>query len=844
MELYGIKGLSEAAVLKAKGNLWGEQLKKRSFPAWTGFLIGMIKEPMILLLLIASTFYLTSGQWQDGLFLSVSVIIVGAISFFQDARSRSALNSLKELTAAKCKVIRDGILVELPSSDLVEGDAVIIEEGTLVPADGIILHANDFSVNESILTGESLPVFKYHDDEDHLVYQGTAATSGLAIAEITATGPRTRLNTIGTSVANAETGKTPLETQINNFVLKMAIAGTFIFVVVWVFNYFNSGSFKDSLLKALTLAMSVLPEEIPVAFTTFMAMGAWKLMKMGILVKDIKTVEALGSATVICIDKTGTITQNSMSLANIWSVHADRIADIGSDLSADEIALIETAMWASEPVPFDPMEKAIHERYGKVTAKDQRREFSMVHEYPLSGKPPMMTHIFADKNGNQIIACKGAPEAILAVCRFSDKDKKSEILNMINIITSEGYRVLGVAEAPEKRTDFPGTQQEISFTFKGLISFYDPPKDNIPQVLQSFYTAGIDVKIITGDNPLTSAAIARQVGFKGIEDSIGGEELMGLNDQELQQKVSALHLFTRMFPEAKLRVINALKACGEVVAMTGDGVNDGPALKAAHIGIAMGKKGTEIARDAASLILLKDDLQGMVSAIALGRRIYSNLKKAIRYIISIHIPIILIVFIPLIFGWVYPNLFSPVHIIFLELIMGPTCSLIYENEPIEPNAMQQRPRLFTSTFFDFRELAVSIVQGTVIAGVVLLLYHYAVELHFDITVTRSMVFTALITANIALTLMNRSFYYSIFTTIRYKNNLVMLIIAITIILLIASLYIDPFSGFFGFTGLNSHQLCISIIAGVLSVAWYELVKWYKRRDKIELLVKPHYVYVK
>ncbi len=825
MELHGIKGLTDAEVLRFKQDSGNRAVSKVALPGWVHTLAGLAKEPMILLLLLASGFYLSSGQWEDGIFLGLSVVVVSAISLFQDTRSRKAIDRLKMFTSPKCRVIRDGIVMDLDTAELVPGDSVIIEEGSLVPADGIILHANDFSVNESILTGESLPVFKSQEHSDHQVYQGTAVTTGLAIIQVNATGQGTRLNAIGESISGIKVAKTPLETQINSFVTKMAIAGSVVFVLVWMLNYLNSGNVRDSLLKALTMAMSVLPEEIPVAFTTFMALGAWKLMKMGVVVKSIKTVEALGSATVICVDKTGTITQNMMVLAEIWSAESGTITDARALFSAADVALIETAMWASEPIPFDQMEKAIHEAYTTLTKKDQRTAYQMIHEYPLSGKPPMMTHVFADKSGHQLVACKGAPEAIMSVCGIRGDQT---VLCVIEKMSSKGYRVLGVAEALHQITSFPATQQEIQFRFKGLISFYDPPKDNIPEVLQAFYSAGIDVKIITGDNALTSGAIARQVSFKGAEQSIDGEELMALDDAAVFSRVKQLHLFTRMFPEAKLRVVNALKTRGEVVAMTGDGVNDAPALKAAHIGIAMGKKGTEIAKEAATLILLKDDLQGMVEAIALGRRIYGNLKKAIRYIISIHIPIILTVFIPLVLGWVYPNLFSPVHIIFLELVMGPTCSLIYENEQMEKNAMQQKPRPFRSTFFSLRELAVSVLQGLVISVCMLALYRYAVSIPSDLPTTRSMVFTALIFANITLTLVNRSFFYSIITTLRYKNNLVALIIVITIVLLMAALYLAPVSRFFGFTSLNLPVLLISAAAGVVSVIWYELVKWYQR----------------
>ncbi len=827
MELYGITGLTTAEAERAKKEYKGNVTVKQT-PAFLNLILGLIKEPMILLLLLAAGFYFSSGHWEDGLFLSASVVVVASISIFQESKSRKALLRLKDATVPKAKVIRDGNIKILPVEELVKGDVIIVEEGSLLLADGNILHANDFSVNESILTGESLPVYKSENDSDPMVYEGCSVVSGLAIIKITAIGSETRFSAIERSVKTIETEKTPLEIQINNFVKFMALAGSIAFAIVWLLNYLSSADWRDSLLKALTLAMSVLPEEIPVAFSTFMAIGAWKLMKMGVLVKNLKTVEALGSATVICVDKTGTITKNQMSLARIWAAQSPEIRSLSEPLSPAEIDLIEIAMWASEPIPFDPMEKALHEAYAMLVKKDQRPDFKMIQEYPLSGKPPMMTHVFSDESGHRIIACKGAAETVLRASGIPDDP---EVTKIIEQMSAQGYRVLAVAEVKDFKDNLPDKQQEFQFNFKGLVSFYDPPKENIAGVLESFYTAGIDVKIITGDNLATSAAIARQIGFRGSEAVIGGEELMNISDQELISRVDTLHLFTRMFPEAKLRVINALKACGQVVAMTGDGVNDAPALKAAHIGIAMGGKGTEAAKQAASLVLLKDNLNAMVGAIALGRRIYTNLKKAIRYIISIHLPIIAVVFVPLVLGWAYPSIFSPVHVIILELIMGPTCSLIYENEPMEKNTMKQKPRPLTTTFFSLPELMTSVLQGIVIATGALGLYHYAIKEHLDIETTRTIVFTTLIFANISLTLVNRSFYYSIFTTLRYKNKLLTLIISITIAMLLMALYVPPVTSFLGFKALDFHLLLISGIVGIVSAGWYELLKWYKRSFK-------------
>ncbi len=824
---FNIQGLTDSEVSAARASYGSNELKYKKENGFIDTLKSLIKEPMLILLLAASSIYFISGNTGDGLFMLSAIVLVSAISIYQDARSRNALAELKNFIQPRCKVIRNGVVTQIRSEELVVGDSIMVEEGEAVAADGIIVHSNDFSVNESILTGESFSVEKDKTTKDNLIYFGTTVTSGLAIATITHTGNATRLGKIGQSLESIKEEKTPLELQINNFVKKMVVVGAAVFLIVWAINYFKTYNILDSLLKALTLAMSILPEEIPVAFTTFMALGAWRLMKLGIVVKQMKTVETLGSATVICTDKTGTITENKMSLAKLFVLTSGKITAADDQLTGNEKELITIGMWASEPIPFDPMEIALHHQYETQTALDERPAFKMIHEYPLGGKPPMMTHIFENKEGKRIIAAKGAPEALLNLVSLSAAEQE-QVQEAIATITSDGYRVLAVAQADFSGNDFPATQQEFQFTFKGIVAFYDPPKKNIETVLTSFYGAGISVKIITGDNAATTAAVAKQIRFRGFEKSISGDDLMKLSDTALKETVANTNIFTRMFPDAKLRIINALKANNEIVAMTGDGVNDGPALKAAHIGIAMGKKGTEIAKQAASLVLVDDDLSKMVEAVAMGRKIYANLKKAIQYIISIHIPIILTVFIPLALGWIYPNIFTPVHIIFLELIMGPTCSIIYENEPMEKNTMISKPRPFSSTFFNRKELMTSVLQGLLITAGTLACYQYAVHEGFNEAVTRTMVFTCLITANIFLTLVNRSFYYSVFTTLTYRNNLVLLIISATIVIMALLLFIDPLTSFFSFDSLSANQLLVSAGIGCLSVVWYEMVKWRKR----------------
>jgi Ca2+-transporting ATPase len=791
----------------------------------------MIKEPMFLLLVLATSLYFITAKYADGIFMTLAIVLISAISLYQESRSRNAIALLKKLSQPKSKVIRNGEILEIPSEEIVLGDFLQTEEGSFIPADGVILQSNDFSVNESILTGESLPVFKNEKSGNNLVFQGTIVTSGLAICKVTAIGNQTQLGKIGKSLESIAEEKTPLQIQIGNFVKKMSIVGLVIFSIVWGINFYNSGVFLDSLLQALTLAMSIIPEEIPVAFTTFMALGAWRLMKMGIIVKQTKTVETLGSATVICTDKTGTITENKMSLAQ-WYVFSNNTMNNdlngSKQLNKEEEELLHLAMWASEPIPFDGMEIALHEAYSKFNTTDERPDFKLVHEYPLGGSPPMMTHVFENQNGTRIIAAKGAPEALIA-CSNLSKAETQQINNAIESMSKQGFRVLGLGVAAFSGNDYPKTQQEFPFTFKGLVAFYDPPKKNIKSVFDTFYNAGIMVKIVTGDNATTTSTIAKQIGLRNPENTLNGDELMAMDKETLKDKVLQTTIFTRMFPEAKLKIIEALKANNQIVAMTGDGVNDGPALKSAHIGIAMGKKGTEIAKEAANLILVEDDLAKMIDAIAMGRKIYANLKKGIQYIISIHIPIIMIVFIPLVLGWVYPNIFSPVHIIFLEIIMGPTCSIIYENEPIEPNMMLQKPRPLTTTFFNLKEITISIIQGLVITLGLLFSYQYCIQENCSESVTRTTVFITLIASNVFLTLVNRSFYYSIVTTLKYKNNLVLIIIGITLLITSLLLLVPFFAAFFMFGTVSVSQIGMSILVGFVSVVWVEIYKGFKRR---------------
>jgi Ca2+-transporting ATPase len=825
---FNFKGLTEAEVIISREKNGRNSIEDQNSGYFWVSLKEIVLEPMFLLLLATSTIYFLLREFSEGLFLLGAIIIISAISFFQNARSRKALNALKEYTQTLSTVIRNNQSVEIPSEGIVVGDIVVAQEGELITADGVVLQLNDFSVNESILTGEAFSVNKStRETEDNTVFRGTAVVSGQCVFRVTQVGRNTKLGEINTSLGEIEKLKSPLQDQISRFVKQMALWGFAIFLIIWGISFYNSNNLLDSLLKGLTIAMSVLPEEIPVAFATFMALGAYRLMKLGIIVKQTQTIETLGATTVLCTDKTGTITQNKMELFKIYSFKTKSTGEKNSWNSPEFTHIIATAMWASESVPFNPMEKALHKIYEKVVEKDERPDYQMIHEYPLAGKPPMMTHIFENEDANRIIAVKGASEAIIEHSNLTSEEKK-EVQKIVSELASEGLRVLGVGLSEFEGENFPENQEEFKFNFLGLLGFYDPPKENISTTFKQLYEAGIKIKIITGDNALTTLSIANQIDFKDGDSSITGKELMQLSDGEFDQKVLQTNMFTRVFPEVKLKIINSLKSQGEIVGMTGDGVNDAPALKASHIGIAMGKRGSDIAKEASSLILSDDDFGKMVDGVAMGRKIYFNLKKAIQYIISIHIPIILTVALPVILGWIYPVIFSPIHVIFLELIMGPTCSIIYENEPLEKNSMQKPPREIKETFLRWKELSLSIIQGLIITVGCLFIYQYSVENNYGEDLTRTMVFSTLIIANIFLTLVNRSFYFSVWSTFKYKNPLIWMIILISFSLLLLMIYQPDLAAFFKLRILSLLQISFAAGVGFCCVIWFEVYKYFLR----------------
>ncbi|MCC6754372.1 MAG: cation-translocating P-type ATPase [Saprospiraceae bacterium] len=827
MEQHRYQGLSHIEVLRRRA-LHGENfLNPTGRPAWLEWLLPVVSEPLFLILVLTAALYFLLGENGEGTIMLVALAFVSGISLFQENRSRKAERALRGLLEPRARVYRTGALVSIPYREIVVGDVLVVEDGDVVPADGVLLESHDLTIDESLLTGESASLYKGMDSEDRSLFQGTQVLSGYGVAEVVNTGRATRFGAIHVSMESIRAEKTPIQVQIQQFVRRMVQLGLVAFLAIWAIHSAITQNLVYGLLKGLTLSMSLLPEEIPVAFSTFMALGAMHLYRKKVLVKTPSTVEALGAVTVICLDKTGTITENEMRLCGLYDVRTGQITtDIASD--ARESDIVECAMWASETEPFDPMERSIHAMYAATHAIDRRKEFTMIREYPLSGKPPVMTHVFANGEGETMVACKGGLESVMAMCELTDGQREA-LLRQSAYFGDLGHRILAIARGLQTGGPLPDDQFAIRMEMLGLISFVDPPKSNMHKTLQAFREAGIRVKILSGDYANTTLAIARQLGMEKTERSLTGEEVLRMSPGALNEELSRHSVFARMFPEAKLRVIEALKRTGEIVAMTGDGVNDAPALKAAHIGIAMGQRGSELARKTSSLILADDDISRMVDGIALGRRIYENLKKAIQYIISIHIPIILIVTIPVVFLWEFTDFFTPVHVIFLELIMGPTCSILFENEPIEPRSMQQPPRKFTADLFTWRELSTSMVQGLVITAVCLGLAWYCLMRGDSEARTRTLLYTSLVFSNIFLTLVNRSFIESAFATLRYRNALVPVILGLSLAALLLTLYHPGVRTLFLFEPLAPREVLLCMGLGFVAVGWMEVVKWRWRR---------------
>ena len=837
--LTGITSNEAQAKLKQEGYNELPQSKKRSI---LQIALSVIKEPIFLLLVASGSIYFFLGDVTEGLVLLSFVFVVMGITIFQERKTENALDALKNLSSPRALVIRDGKQIRVPGREVVTDDILILAEGDRVPADALLLLANNLMVDESLLTGESVPVRKAvgkleeqtwrpGGDDQPYIYSGTLITQGQAIAIVKSTGAKTEMGKIGVVLQQVERDDTKLKTEVSKLVRNFAIFGLSLCALVIVVYGLTRFDWIEGILAGVTLAMAMLPEEFPVVLTIFLALGAWRMSKNNVLTRQPHAIENLGSATVLCVDKTGTLTLNKMSVSRLCT--DSKMYEIDSTLKNPPDCchqLVEFSVLACKKDPFDPMEKAVTNFAEGEFAKTEHihSDWQLIQEYPLSQKLLAMSNVWGSPNGKDyIIASKGAPEAIIDLCHVKEAEAK-EIYDCIQKMAKDGLRVLGVAKASFKAAgaELPKEQHEFEFKFLGLIGFLDPIRPSVPEAVNECYNAGIRVCMITGDYPLTAQKIGRQIGLRNPENIITGSELEKMTEQQLIERIKNVNIFARVVPEQKLRIVEAFKANGEIVAMTGDGVNDAPALKSANIGIAMGGRGTDVAREASTLVLLNDDFGSIVGGVKMGRRIFDNLKKAIAYIFSVHIPIAGLSALPVLLGW--PLILLPVHIVFLEFIIDPACTTVFEAEPEEADIMQRKPRSIRSRLFNKKAAIISAFQGIVALALVIAVYQYANAAGLGIDIARTMAFTTIVLTNLALIITNRSWSKSIISIFRNPNKAFYQILVLAILALLLVIYVPPLASLFTFSALTPMDLLICFVAGFGSIVWFEVYKVVKK----------------
>jgi Ca2+-transporting ATPase len=808
-----------------------------------------LHEPMFALLLAAGSLYLLLGDLQEGLILFGLVLVVLALTLYQEGKTTRALEALRDLTSPRALVLRDGQPTRITGRDVVCGDILILAEGDRIAADATLLTGSDVQVDESLLTGEAAPASKHVIDGaitstaarpggDNLpwLYSGTLVVRGHGAARVTATGARSEIGRIGSALDTLNAGESPLKRQTAQLVQVLAMvalgASVFLFVAFGLLRH----DWLGALLASIALAMALLPQEFTVVLTVLPAMGAWRLSRQQVLTRRIAAIETLGAASVLCVDKTGTLTENRMTVAQLHAPQGvDQVAKASQTMTVDYTApaalpedfhaLVEYSILASMAEPFDPMEKAFH-RLGQhflAGTEHLHRDWVLMQEYALTPQLRAMSHVWRAVVGEaHVVAAKGAPEAVVDLCHL-DAETQARIAQAVDTMAAQGLRVLGVASARFEGEQWPAQEHDFDFEFLGLLGLADPLRAEIPDAVAQCHGAGIRVIMITGDYPATARAIAQRAGLgQGeVQDVLTGDAIAALDDAQLQQRMRTTQVCARVAPEQKLRIVQALQASGEVVAMTGDGVNDAPALKAAHVGVAMGGRGTDVAREAAALVLLDDNFASIVGAVQLGRRIFDNLRKSMSYILAVHVPIAGMALLPVLLGW--PVMLFPLHIAFLELVIDPACSMVFENEALESHAMQRPPRDPHALLFGGTTLLLALLQGLgvllVVCGATLWSGTWLVE-----GGVRAFVFVTLVAGNLALIFFNRAPSGSLWNTLTAPNRVLWLVTGVTLVLLLLSVYVPWLAQLFHFEALEWHDTLLAATLGTVSVLWFGVLR--------------------
>jgi Ca2+-transporting ATPase len=843
-DMSSIIGLSERGAAKRLEEEGYNELPGTRERSILDIAFEVVREPMFLLLIAGGAIYFSLGDIREAVMLLAFVLVVMGITLYQERKTERALEALRDLSSPRALVVRDGEQKRIPGREVVRDDMIVLSEGDRVPADAVLISCVNLLVDESLLTGESVPVRKtFCDDEvamarpggDDLpfVYSGTLVVQGHGVARVLATGLRAEIGRIGKALQTVVSEETPLQKETARLVRNLAVLGLSLCAVVIIVYGLTRDNWLNGLLAGITLAMATLPEEFPVVLTVFLALGAWRISRKRVLTRRVPVVETLGSASVLCVDKTGTLTMNRMSVQKIFS--NGRLYDLNhadGPLPEESHEVVEFGILASHIDPFDPMEKALRELGSRFLSDTEHLHdnWTLVQEYALSQKLLTMSRVWRSPDKKDyVIAAKGAPEAIADICHMGEGEME-QLSAQINSIAGEGLRVIGVARSELRQTTLPHGQHDFRFQFLGLIGLADPVRPGVAEAIRECYGAGIRVVMITGDYPVTARRVAAQIGLKETEGIITGQELERMDDTELRERIMRVNVFARVVPEQKLKIVDALKANGEVVAMTGDGVNDAPALKSAHIGIAMGGRGTDVAREASALVLLDDDFSSIVQAVRMGRRIFDNLKKAMAYIFAIHIPIAGMSLLPVLFRW--PLVLLPVHIVFLELIIDPACSVVFEAEPEEGHIMKRQPRNLREPLFDARTVTYSILQGASVLGIVLAVFLTAMYRGQGEADARTLSFTTLIIANLGLILTNRSWSRVILSTLRTPNTALWWVLGGALFFLGMVLYVPFMQRLFHFQTLHPFDLVICLLAGIISVVWFEGLKVVRRHRSI------------